>query len=1089
MARRFLLCFLLCLSLATAAGAEGQTPLRGVALVIGNAGYTSLPRLSNPGNDAREIQKLLTGLGFQVGTPVTEGDAKKVNKALRRFVEDAEEADVALLYYSGHGIEAGGENYLIPIDANLSSLDNAGEKLIPLGPLLGELRTRAKITIVLLDACRTNPFPPGAMIKSGPSAPGVAIAAQGLARTKGMIVLGEGSGGESLGEVIGFAAQPGEVALDGPENASSPYAAAILKHLAANTAYEFGDVMTMVTEEVYLATGARQRPWTNTSLRRFLTFGLDPETETDEAAAIRGEKRKLLLTIARTPEDMKRAVETAALAEKVPLAALYGMLKVLDVDTFLGRDQLEKQIFAGAAQLKSILAQRDKREKQDPELIRLSRLADDAEREGTMALALQYRDQASARADAIDKSLDQDEANIKERRIELAATYAENAQTAILNFDHAKAAEKYAQAYQQVAGRDAALAFTYKFGEADALSNHGELKGENTALRQAIAAYLEVLTLAPRETHRDDWAGTQNNLGNALQTLGEREGNSETLARAVAAYEAALIEWRRDRVPYQWAMTQSNLGNALRTLGTRENGTTTLANAVAAHEAALTELTRERAPLQWATTQHNLGAALQALGERERGTDNLARAVAAYEAALIERTRERVPLQWAMTQNNLGSTLTTLGGRESGTETLARAVAAFEAALTERTRERVPLDWATTQANLGNTLQRLGERESGTENLVRAVAAFEEALTEQTRERVPLQWAMTQNNLGNALARLGERESGTETLTRAIAAYEAALAERTREQVPIQWAATQNNLGNALRTLGERESGTETLARAVAAFEAALTEYTRERMPLQWAMTQNNLGATLRTLGERESGTETLARAVAAFEAALNEWTRERVPLDWAATQSNLGVALGTLGERESGTENLARAVAAYEAALTEQTRERVPLEWAVTQNNLGNALQTLGVRESGSETLIRAVAAYEAALTERTRERVPFQWAATQNNLGNALLALGKSENDTRTLARAVATYEAALTEQTRERTPFQWGQTQNNLGSALLHLGVRTNDLAKITAARQAVEAASDVFRSAGLLQYEAYFSDRLAEIDAAMARLKKR
>ena len=90
-------------------------------------------------------------------------DAQKLARDLERFVEDAEGADVAFLYYSGHGIEAGGENYLVPVDAGVDSLDNAGEQLVAaVGRAIGKLKAKVPVTIVLLDACRTNPFPPGA---------------------------------------------------------------------------------------------------------------------------------------------------------------------------------------------------------------------------------------------------------------------------------------------------------------------------------------------------------------------------------------------------------------------------------------------------------------------------------------------------------------------------------------------------------------------------------------------------------------------------------------------------------------------------------------------------------------------------------------------------------------------------------------------------------------------------------------------------------------------------------------------------------------------------------------------------------------
>ena len=83
--------------------------------------------------------KLLSDLGFDARS-VSDRDAAKLKRDLERFVEDAEGADVAFLYYSGHGIEAGGENWLVPVDADVSSLDNAGEALVPLSAVMDELK-------------------------------------------------------------------------------------------------------------------------------------------------------------------------------------------------------------------------------------------------------------------------------------------------------------------------------------------------------------------------------------------------------------------------------------------------------------------------------------------------------------------------------------------------------------------------------------------------------------------------------------------------------------------------------------------------------------------------------------------------------------------------------------------------------------------------------------------------------------------------------------------------------------------------------------------------------------------------------------
>ena len=134
---------------------------------------------------------------------------------------------------------------------------------------------------------------------SGPDALRVLWGAgQGLAAVRGPTpVAVKAADPNSFGSVIGFSASPGEPALDGAPGENSPYAAALLKHFAAG-GYSFGDVMTMVTEEVYLKTRAKQLPWTNSSLRRVLSFDAPAEEDTDpDQSAIRSERRKLLLTV------------------------------------------------------------------------------------------------------------------------------------------------------------------------------------------------------------------------------------------------------------------------------------------------------------------------------------------------------------------------------------------------------------------------------------------------------------------------------------------------------------------------------------------------------------------------------------------------------------------------------------------------------------------------------------------------------------------------------------------------------------------------------------------------------------------------
>src|SRR4029453_17443805 len=109
--------------------------------------------------------------------------------------------------------------------------------------------------------------------------------------------------------VIGFAAEPRQVAVDGLPGGNSPYAAALIKHLPAAPAYEFSQVMAMVSEEVSLATQGRQRPWTSASLKQVLNFGGRVDESSDDAQ-IAGERRKLLVAIAEMSQDARLSVET-----------------------------------------------------------------------------------------------------------------------------------------------------------------------------------------------------------------------------------------------------------------------------------------------------------------------------------------------------------------------------------------------------------------------------------------------------------------------------------------------------------------------------------------------------------------------------------------------------------------------------------------------------------------------------------------------------------------------------------------------------------------------------------------------------------
>jgi uncharacterized caspase-like protein len=738
--------------------------LRGVALVVGEADYAALPRLINPENDARAMDDLLDSLGFDV-TRVLDADSDRLAERIDRFVDDAADADVALVYYSGHGFEAGGGNYLVPIDADLSSPEAAGASVIALDDLLDRLAAIVPVTIVLLDACRSNVFPDGFTIQPPGALEPLPIADAGLGETRGPTPIGRPDvPPDSLGMVIGFAAAPGRPALDGQAGGNSPYAAALLKHLSAG-GYSFGDLMTLVTEEVYVETRAQQLPWVNSSLRRVLTFGEPVEEADADEGAIRTGRRSLLLSIAAAPVQTRRYVETVASTEGVPIDSLFGMLKVLGIET-TDPGELERKIGEGTAKLKAMMAAAIPVASEDEEIVRLSDLAARAESEGAIAEALDFRNRASARAVELSAALDISQASIDTERLALAATFARNGDTALLAFDYETAADRYGSAFDQAKEADLPRALGFLKSKGDALQSLGEYGGEGEVLRRAIDTYQAGLTLADRTAQPELYGDLQNGMGRALRVLGAREADPANLKRSIDVLSQTLEVRTRATMPFKWAETQTNLGGALTQLGAREAVTTSLERAVIAYEAALEVRTREGTPQDWSLTMNNLGVALQRLGEAG-DLPRLQEAADIYRAALEVRTRDASPYYWASTQQNLGSVLSYFGRVTGDVASVNAATEAFRSAMLEWTRERVPLDWAQAQTSLGTALQWIGIQEGGLDRLREAEAAERAALEVYTPEETPLDWAYVSDDLGWTLRFIGERTRSRATLEEA----------------------------------------------------------------------------------------------------------------------------------------------------------------------------------------------------------------------------------------------------------------------------------------------------------------------------------
>ena len=235
---------------------------RRVALVIGNSAYSSVPPLANPQHDAAAIAKSLRNIGFESVTLATDVTREKLIDALRTFANEAENSDWAMVYYAGHGIEVGGVNYLVPVDAALAVDRDVEYEAVPLSQVLRATDTARRIKLVMLDACRDNPF-----------APRRTPAPEAVVRTStaGAPIASRSTNGRGLAEVkvagatlVVFAAKDGQIALDG-EGGNSPFAVAVVQRIAT-PGVEINKVFRLVRDDVMEATAGRQEPYTYGSL-------------------------------------------------------------------------------------------------------------------------------------------------------------------------------------------------------------------------------------------------------------------------------------------------------------------------------------------------------------------------------------------------------------------------------------------------------------------------------------------------------------------------------------------------------------------------------------------------------------------------------------------------------------------------------------------------------------------------------------------------------------------------------------------------------------------------------------------------------
>jgi uncharacterized caspase-like protein len=220
-----------------------------VALVLGNSAYQNVAPLPNPVNDGAVIAATLKQAGFDVVDSRHDLPAAETRRALRDFADRARDADIAVVYYAGHGMEVDGTNYLIPVDAKLERDTDVYDEAFPLDRVLLAVEPAKQLRLVILDACRDNPF------------------AKSMKRTVASRAIGRGLAKvepTSPNTLIAYSAKAGSTALDGDAK-NSPFTIALAKHLTT-PGLDVRKALGFVRDDVLKTTGNRQEPFVYGSL-------------------------------------------------------------------------------------------------------------------------------------------------------------------------------------------------------------------------------------------------------------------------------------------------------------------------------------------------------------------------------------------------------------------------------------------------------------------------------------------------------------------------------------------------------------------------------------------------------------------------------------------------------------------------------------------------------------------------------------------------------------------------------------------------------------------------------------------------------
>jgi uncharacterized caspase-like protein len=512
---RFL--FSICLIFLTVGAATAE---RRVALVIGIDRYEHLRPLGNAVNDARAVEDALLALGFEV-TSESDRDLRRVRRAVEEFREDGAGADVALVFFAGHGVEIGGRNHLLPSDADATSPDTLASTSLPLEELRDAVAAVAPVGLILLDACRNDPF-------GDASAEGRGATTLVPTALADKVQPGLGRIGRADNVLFAFAAAPGATAGDGAGE-NSPFTTALAKYLATD-GLEIRSVLTLVQQEVYDATAGAQLPYVESGLPE-LFFAATQRHDLPE-------RERLLLAMADVTPDMRAEVEAVASDADMPLAPLYAALLSADLAARDAEDR-RAELEAAAGAFVKVRAEMRALSSDDPQVAGLRLRAEERLAVGAFAEVHAALAEAAALDAASRLSL---KTNLDARTRSEAATHRIAAGAFEANLDYKAALASYRRAFALLReiGDDRATADDV-WNVAYAGRSVGDLSRDLGDLPAARSAYGDVLAFLER---RIPAAGEDDELKRLIAAveddLGDLARISGDLDAALARHEAAL---------------------------------------------------------------------------------------------------------------------------------------------------------------------------------------------------------------------------------------------------------------------------------------------------------------------------------------------------------------------------------------------------------------------------------------------------------------------------------------------------------------------------------------------------------------------